>query len=169
MVFRVFAGVAKPYGNSAILPYTKQFFSGGPNSIRAFHYNSVGPGTFFQNTDSVTFSQLGGNVKLELNAEYRFGIFHFLKGALFVDAGNVWLLKSSPVTMGSSFQFSKFLGELAVGTGAGLRIDLSFFTLRFDLAMPLRKPWLEGRNRWVADEIAFGHSAWRTENLILNS
>jgi hypothetical protein len=168
LALRFFTGVGKPYGNSSVLPYSKQFFSGGPNSLRAFQYNSVGPGTYYQNPDSSSFSQLGGDVKVEMNAEYRFGIFRYLKGAVFAEAGNVWLLKSNPSDMGTPFEFSKFLGELAVGTGVGLRIDVSFFILRFDLAMPLKKPWLEEHNRWVIDEINLGSSAWRSENLILN-
>jgi len=168
LAMRVFAGVAKPYGNSSILPYIKQFFSGGPNSIRAFHINSVGPGTFQQNADNKGFLQLGGDVKLELNAEYRFNIYRFFKGALFTDAGNVWLLKSNPANTGSPFSFSGFASEVAVGAGIGLRIDISFFILRFDLATPLRKPWLEKSHRWVTNQINFGNSSWRRENLILN-
>ncbi|HEY5499900.1 MAG TPA: BamA/TamA family outer membrane protein, partial [Bacteroidales bacterium] len=168
LAMRVFAGVAKPYGNSSILPYIKQFFSGGPNSIRAFHINSVGPGTFQQNADNKGFLQLGGDVKLELNAEYRFNIYRFFKGALFTDAGNVWLLKSNPANTGSPFSFSGFASEVAVGAGIGLRIDISFFILRFDLATPLRKPWLEKNHRWVTNQINFGNSSWRRENLILN-
>ncbi len=168
LAMRVFAGVAKPYGNSSTLPYIKQFFSGGPNSIRAFHINSVGPGTFQQNTDNKGFLQLGGDVKLEMNAEYRFNIYRFFKGALFADAGNVWLLKSNPANTGSPFSFSGFASEVAVGAGIGLRIDISFFILRFDLATPLRKPWLEKNHRWVTNQINFGNSTWRRENLILN-
>jgi outer membrane protein insertion porin family len=165
---RVYAGVARPYGNSSILPYTRQFFSGGPNSIRAFSINSVGPGTYNQNNDSLGFLQLGGEVKLEMNAEYRFTIYRFFKGAVFADAGNVWLLKSNPSMIGSSFSFSRFADEIAVGAGIGLRIDVSFFILRFDLATPLRKPWLEENNRWVINEIDFGNPSWRSDNLILN-
>ncbi|MCL6100911.1 MAG: BamA/TamA family outer membrane protein, partial [Bacteroidetes bacterium] len=168
LAFRVFAGVAKPFGNSAILPYTKQFFSGGPNSIRAFQINTVGPGTFYQKTDNKGFLQMGGDVKLEMNTEYRFNIYRYFKGALFADAGNVWLLKSNPANTGSPFMLSKFMDQLAVGTGIGLRVDVSFFILRFDLAMPLRKPWLEENHRWVANQIDFGSSAWRRENLVLN-
>ncbi|MBE0662708.1 MAG: BamA/TamA family outer membrane protein [Bacteroidales bacterium] len=165
---RLFTGVAKPYGNSAVLPYAKQFFSGGSNSIRAFHINSVGPGTFNQDSISIGFLQLGGEIKLEANAEYRFNIYRFFKGALFVDAGNIWLNKSNPETPGSAFAGDKFLSELAAGTGIGIRIDLSFFLLRFDLAMPLRKPWLEDGNRWVIDQINFSDPEWRRDNLILN-
>jgi outer membrane protein assembly factor BamA len=168
LVLRLFAGVGKPYGNSSVLPYSKQFFSGGPNSLRAFQYNSVGPGTYYQNTNTYGFSQLGGDVKLEMNTEYRFNIFRYFKGAVFVDSGNVWLSKSNPSEMGTPFKVSTFTDELAVGAGFGLRIDLSFFILRFDLAMPLRKPWLEENNRWVTNEIDFGSSAWRKDNLILN-
>ena len=79
---RVFAGVAKPFGNSSILPYTKQFFSGGPNSLRAFQINSVGPGTYYQNTDTLGILQLGGDIKLEMNVEYRFNIYRFFKGCI---------------------------------------------------------------------------------------
>lgn len=168
LVLRVFAGAARPYGNSSVLPYSKQFFSGGPNSIRAFQINSVGPGTYDQKSGNTGFLQMGGDIKLELNTEYRFGIYKYFKGALFVDAGNVWLLKSNPANTGSPFSFSTFTDQLAVGTGVGLRVDVSFFILRFDLAMPLRKPWLEENHRWVAKDIDFGSSAWRNDNLILN-
>ncbi len=166
--FRLLAGVAKPYGNSSILPYSRQFFSGGPNSIRAFHINSVGPGIAPQNMNNIGFLQMGGDVKLEANGEYRFGIYRFFKGALFADAGNIWLLKSNPANSASPFSFANFSNELAVGAGVGLRIDVSFFILRFDMAMPLRKPWLEDHHRWVLNEIDFGNPTWRSDNLILN-
>ena len=168
LAFRLFAGIGKPYGNSDILPYTKQFFSGGPNSIRAFHINSVGPGTYQQNADAIGFLQLGGDVKLEANAEYRFNINRFFKGALFVDAGNIWVLKSNPAHTSLPFSFSEFYNEIAIGAGIGLRVDLSFFILRFDLATPLRKPWLAENNRWVTNQINFGNPSWRSDNLILN-
>jgi len=168
VALRIFAGVARPFGNSSFLPYSEQFFSGGPNSIRAFQINSVGPGTYFQNPGNAIFLQLGGNLKLESNAEYRFNIYRYFKGAIFVDAGNVWMLKSDPSTIGSPFTISGFADQLAVGTGFGIRIDVSFFILRFDLAMPLRKPWLEENHRWVTNQINFGNSTWRGENLILN-
>jgi len=168
LALRVFAGAAIPYGNSSTLPYIKQFFSGGPNSIRAFPINSVGPGTVQQNADNNGFFQLGGDIKMEMNAEYRFDIFRFLKGALFTDAGNVWLLKSDPSNTGSPFSFSGLYNDLAVGAGIGLRVDISFVILRCDLAMPLRKPWLEENDRWVINQINFGNSSWRKDNLILN-
>ncbi len=165
---RVYTGLARPYGNSSVLPYTRQFFSGGPNSIRAFSINSVGPGTYNQDNDSIGFLQLGGEVKIEMNAEYRFTIYRFFKGAVFTDAGNVWLLKSNPSTIGGAFSFSSIVDDIAVGAGIGLRIDVSFFILRFDLAFPLRKPWLEENNKWVINAIDFGSPSWRRDNLILN-
>lgn len=168
LAMRIFAGIAKPFGNSSVLPYSKQFFSGGPNSLRAFQINSVGPGTFYQNAYNTGFLNMGGDLKLETNAEYRFGIYRFFKGAFFIDAGNVWLLKSNPANTGSPFMFSRFMEQLAVGAGFGLRLDVSFFILRFDLAMPLRKPWLEENHRWVTNQIDFASSEWRKDNLVLN-
>ncbi|HEX8515467.1 MAG TPA: BamA/TamA family outer membrane protein [Bacteroidia bacterium] len=169
IVFRIFAGIGKPYGNSSTLPYIKQFFSGGPNSIRAFKINSVGPGSYRQVADKRNaFLQMGGDIKLETNAEYRFNIIKFLKGALFVDAGNIWLTKKNPANEVPAFSASTFVSEIAIGAGIGLRADLSFFVLRFDLATPLRKPWLEQGERWVADNMNFGNPSWRSDNLILN-
>lgn len=164
---RLIGGFAKAYGNSATLPYNKQFFSGGPGSIRAFAINSIGPGNY-QQINTAGFTQLGGDIKLELNAEYRFDIYSFLKGALFIDAGNVWLQPSNPSTIGSPFSINTFANEMAVGAGFGLRFDVSFFVLRFDLATPLRKPWLSPGNRWVVQEFNPFASAWRKENLMLN-
>ena len=168
LVSRALIGLAVPYGNTNTLPYSKQFFAGGPNGLRAFHINSLGPGNYNQALDSSDFLQLGGDVKVEANVEYRFNIISYLKGALFVDAGNVWELKSNPANVGTPFGFSSFVSEVAVGAGAGIRIDLSFFVLRFDLAMPLRKPWLEPNQRWVIKDINLGSSSWRRENLLLN-
>jgi len=166
LAMRLFAGIARSYGNTSILPYTKQFFSGGPNSIRAFRFNSLGPGNYQQNTKDIL--QLGGDVKLELNVEYRFPIFGYLKGAFFTDAGNVWLLQSNPADIGNPFSVTGFINDVAVGAGFGLRLDVSFFILRFDIATPLRKPWLADNNRWVIDKINLGNSSWRNENLFFN-
>jgi len=168
VVLRLFAGAGVPYGNSSVLPYSKQFFSGGPNSIRAFAINSLGPGTYHQNTGTEGFLQLGGDIKLETNAEYRFTIYKFLKGAFFVDAGNCWLIQSNDALSIRPFSTSTFLDELAVGGGFGLRLDVSFFILRFDLAMPFRKPWPTNNQNWLLNQTDFLSSSWRKENLILN-
>ncbi|MCF8347067.1 MAG: BamA/TamA family outer membrane protein, partial [Bacteroidales bacterium] len=168
IAMRLFAGYARAYGNASVLPYSRQFFSGGPNSIRAFLINSVGPGNHFQEQDGIGYFRLGGDVKLELNAEYRFTIYNIFKGAVFADAGNVWLQQSNPVTGGESFAIARALNELAVGAGAGLRLDVSFFILRFDVAVPLRKPWLDEGNRWVTQEPGSGDNGWLWDNTVLN-
>jgi outer membrane protein insertion porin family len=171
IALRFYTGVGIPYGNSSTLPYIKQFFSGGPNSIRAFLINSVGPGTY--HADEADGSQLsfltqGGDIKIEGNAEYRCNLISILKGALFIDAGNTWFIRQREEQQSPPFRFSHFVSELAAGFGAGVRIDASFFVLRFDLATPMRKPWLQEGNRWVLKDIDFSSRTWRRENLILN-
>lgn len=168
-VTRAFIGVGKAYGNSSTIPYIKQFFSGGANSIRAFAINSVGPGTHSVETNGAAlFLQQGGDIKLEGNVEYRFDIFRSLKGALFTDAGNVWLFRTNPAMNNDAFSFNRFYKELAVGAGVGLRLDITFFVLRFDLATPLRKPWLPEGERWTIQRPRLTNPHWRSDNLILN-
>jgi outer membrane protein assembly factor BamA len=172
LVFRVAAGSGFPYGNSSQLPYIKQFATGGPNSIRAFPARTVGPGTFHATPDpeDIQFIDQRGDIKLEGNIEYRFDIVRFLKGAVFVDAGNIWLLAedSESGLPGGKFEWNDFLHQLAVGTGVGLRLDFQFFILRFDLGIPLRKPWLEEGERWVVRDIKFSDREWRRDNLVFN-
>lgn len=165
---RIIAGVGLPYGNSSELPFIRQFFIGGTNSIRAFRARSIGPGTFRPDVDQYDFlPDQSGDIKLEMNTEYRAKLFSVVHGALFVDAGNIWLWNDNEAKPGAQFS-GDFLNELAVGTGAGLRIDLSFLVLRLDLAWPLRKPWRPEGDRWVVDEIDFGSKYWRKENLVFN-
>jgi outer membrane protein assembly factor BamA len=141
---------------------------GGTNSIRAFRARSIGPGTFKQETDASSFlPDQSGDLKLELNTELRTDLFSIVKGALFVDAGNIWLMNENPEKPGAKFS-KDFLKELAVGTGVGLRFDFSFLILRTDLAFPLRKPYLPEGERWVLDQINFGDKQWRKENLVFN-
>jgi outer membrane protein insertion porin family len=170
---RLILGAGYPYNNSTTLPYVKQFSIGGSNSIRAFPARSVGPGTYNiredQGEDAVQFIDQRGDLKLEGNIEYRFDIVKILKGALFVDAGNIWLLRQDPDDnrVGVKFNRKTFLSELAVGAGFGLRFDFSFFVLRLDTAFPLRKPYLLD-DPWVMDDIDFGSKTWRKDNLIFN-
>lgn len=165
---RIIAGAGFAYGNSNTMPFIKQFFNGGTNSIRAFRARSIGPGSFDGTaTTSGFLADQSGDIKLEFNTEYRAKLYDFVKGALFVDAGNIWLAKDDPDKPGA--QFSKnFIKELAVGVGAGLRFDFSFLVLRTDLAFPIRKPYLPEGNRWVLDKVNFGSSSWRNENLVFN-
>lgn len=151
LVGRIAGGIGVPYGDSESMPYVKQFFTGGPNSIRAFRARSVGPGSAeVQDTDGdIGFQDQNGNIKIELNLEYRFDIYSIFKGALFMDAGNIWLLEEQEGLPGGKFEGSDFINEFAVGAGVGLRIDISYFVLRLDLAWPLRKPFLPEGERWV--------------------
>lgn len=171
---RIIAGVAYPYGNSEYVPYSKQFFVGGSNSIRAFRARTLGPGSYDPTSQNATFYfDQSGDIKLEMNAEYRANLYKFLNVAAFVDAGNIWLINDdideNGVVTRPGGKFSKdFLSELAVGAGVGLRLDFSILILRLDLAMPLRIPYYEKGDRWVFDRINFGDSAWRKDNLILN-
>jgi outer membrane protein insertion porin family len=170
LVFRVAAGAGYPYGNSSQLPYIKQFSTGGSNSLRAFPARSVGPGTVAPPIDpeNIQFIDQRGDIKVEGNIEYRFDIVRFLKGAVFVDAGNIWLLTEDPQRPGGQFNWDTFLRELAVGTGLGLRLDFQFFILRFDVGVPLRKPWLEEGKRWVVRDVRLSDSDWRHDNLVFN-
>lgn len=165
---RAIAGVAYPYGNSEYIPFSRQFFSGGSNSVRAFRARTLGPGSFDPRTipEGFYFDQ-SGDVKLELNAEYRANLYKFLNVAVFADAGNIWLINDDPQRPGAKFS-KEFLSEIAVGAGVGLRLDFSILILRLDLAMPLRVPYYERGDRWTFDKINFGDSNWRRDNLILN-
>ncbi|AZB30683.1 BamA/TamA family outer membrane protein [Chryseobacterium balustinum] len=172
---RFIAGAAIPYGNSEHIPFSRQFFVGGSNSIRAFRARTLGPGSYDprgEDNSRAVFDQ-SGDVKLELNAEYRANLYKFLNVAAFVDAGNIWLINDDIDDKGVNTRpggkFSKeFLSEIAVGAGVGLRLDFSILVLRLDLAMPLRVPYYEKGDRWTFDRINFGDSSWRKDNLILN-
>lgn len=165
---RLIMGAGIPYGNSTVMPYTKQFFSGGSNSIRAFLPRSLGPGSYdVDDYDLTGYFDQSGDIKIELSTEFRFAIISVLKGAVFTDIGNVWLTRKSEYLPGGEFN-QDFLSELAVGAGFGLRVDLSFFLLRFDLGIPLRKPALPKNDRWVINEIDFGSGEWRRDNLVIN-
>ena len=166
---RVIAGLGYPYGNSSSLPFIKQFFIGGNNSIRAFRSRSLGPGTYLGSKDTITrfFPDQSGDIKLELNTEYRMKLVSVVNGAVFVDAGNIWLYNKDTLKPGGEFT-NKFLNQLAVGAGVGLRVDVSFLVLRLDVAFPLRKPFLPEGQRWVIDQVDFGSGTWRKNNLVLN-
>lgn len=166
---RIDVGVGLPYGNSRILPYVRQFFAGGTSDIRAFRARSLGPGTFNVNEDSVQlFADQGGDIKFMLNTELRTKIYGMFHAAAFIDAGNIWLAKEDTSRPGGKFQFSKALSQMAVGAGVGLRIDAKILVVRFDVATPLRKPYLPKGECWVFDQMNFGDSKWRRDNIILN-
>ncbi len=167
-VNRLYIGLGLPYGNSNQMPFIKQFYSGGSNGLRGFRTRTLGPGTYRAVVDPDGFlPDQTGDIKLEMNSELRFKLFSIVSGAVFVDAGNIWLKNTDTLKPGAKFS-NQFLKELAVDAGIGLRFDLSILTIRTDFAIPLRKPWLPDGQRWVGNEIDFGSNSWRRENLIFN-
>jgi len=170
LAFRLNYGVATPFGLSSDVPYVKQFFVGGPGSIRAFNAREVGPGSYRDPLTADPENRLlfyqTGDVKLELNAEYRLDFFEVfgttVEGATFLDVGNVWTLREDTTRIGSQFLLSAkkdekgqiindaFYKQLAVGTGVGVRFDFSYFIFRFDMGYPLRIPSL-AENNWITD------------------
>ena len=138
---RVYGGYGMPYGNSEVMPYVKQYYSGGPYSVRAFRIRSLGPGTYNDedNTNSSYFDRTG-NIRLEANIEYRFPIISFLKGAVFADAGNIWNSKANEEYNFEDKFTSSFINELGMGVGVGLRVDVQGFVIRFDFAAPFHDP-----------------------------
>ncbi|WP_286761846.1 BamA/TamA family outer membrane protein [Salegentibacter sp. UBA1130] len=147
---RLFAGYGLPYGNSDVLPFTKQYFAGGPYSVRAFNTRSLGPGTYTPPDEEGAFFDQAGNIRLEANLEYRFPLFPYLYGAVFADAGNVWNTGENSTLVGGEFS-KDFMNELGIGTGFGLRVDIQSFVIRVDLAAPLHDPSLREGERWEFD------------------
>ncbi len=170
LVSRILGGIGYAYGNSTNLPFVKAFFAGGTNDIRAFRARSLGPGSYYAGnaaTSTVSLPDQPGDLKLELNSEWRFKLFSVLYGALFVDAGNIWTIRNDSSRPGSQFT-SGFLKQFAIGVGTGLRVDVSYFVLRLDFSIPVRKPFLPEGSRWVFNKIAFGDDEWVKQNLIFN-
>ena len=146
LVSRVAVGAAHAYANSTEVPYAEQFYVGGANSIRAFTVRSLGPGSYRPpvGQPEENFDRTG-TFKFEANVEYRFPIMGPLHGAVFVDTGNIWLLKNDPLRPGGLLQGKTFLKELALGTGAGLRFDISMLVLRADLGVGIHAPYDTGK------------------------
>lgn len=145
LVTRLLVGAEHAYGNSSEVPYAEQFYIGGANSIRAFTVRSIGPGSYRAPADQQNgyFDQTG-TFKLEMNAEYRFPIISVLHGAVFVDAGNIWLLKNDLLRPGGTLRASTFLRDIALGTGVGLRVDIGMMVIRGDLGYGLHTPYSNG-------------------------
>jgi outer membrane protein assembly factor BamA len=145
LVFHFGLGVAYPYGNSTILPFEKRYFSGGANSVRGWSVRSLGPGKFVGTDGRIDFINQTGDMKLDMNVEYRAKLFWKFGGALFVDAGNIWTLRDYPDQPGGQFQFSEFWKQLAVSYGLGLRLNFDYFIVRFDMGMKAVNPAYETR------------------------
>lgn len=147
LVARLSSGIGIPLGNSSVVPYIKQFYVGGTNSLRSFIARSVGPGS---ETPPEGYNDLTGDIRLEGNLEYRMDISGSLKGALFLDAGNIWLFKEDPTRPNATFRFDTFLDEMAMSGGWGVRWDFDFIVARLDFAYTLRTPYLPQGERWAS-------------------
>lgn len=148
LVGRLLAGAIYSYGNARTAPYNEQFYIGGANSIRAFTIRSIGPGRYHQTDEADKYAYIDrtGDLKFEANLEYRFPILGDLEGALFLDSGNIWLLRHDPDRAGGQLQAGSFLKDLALGTGAGLRYVLPFLVARLDLGIGLHVPYDTGKS-----------------------
>lgn len=159
LVFRVNQGLGYPLFNLGVLPFESAFFGGGANGIRAWAARSLGPGSL---PDSLNLQDQFGDLKLEINLEYRFDIYRWFKGAIFADAGNVWLLNRDADRPGGLFEFDRFYKELALGAGLGVRLDFNFFVIRFDVATPFHDPGRPENDRWAIRDFE-----WQDVNLNL--
>lgn len=157
LAFRLVAGVGIPYGNSTVLPYIKQYFAGGSQDIRAFYARTLGPGSYMPPESSMNnyYIDQSGEIKLMGNIEYRFPITYKTYGAFFVDAGNVWLINEDDTRPGGKFEMNKFVSDIAIGSGLGLRIDITYFVIRFDIGVPIRKPYIAGDGKWIFNNLSF--------------
>lgn len=140
LTFHVGLGVAYPYGNSTILPFEKRYFSGGANSVRGWGVRELGPGSFVGNNNSIDFMNQSGDFKFDINLEYRTHLFWLLNAAVFIDAGNIWTLRKYKEQPGGQLTPKKFLKDMALAYGVGLRLDFNFVVLRFDGGMKAINP-----------------------------
>jgi len=151
---KLLSGISRPYGSSGydnngsfVLPYEKYFFAGGTNSIRAWQSRRLGPGTYYDSTNGSLYEQ-PGLILIETSVEYRFKIYKFLEGALFVDAGNVWSIKD-PTKPGADFKYFESIPDIGVGVGYGIRFNFTFLIVRFDMGYKLYDPIYAKKDRYV--------------------
>jgi outer membrane protein assembly factor BamA len=157
LAYRLFLGVGYPLGNSRALPFEKKYFSGGPNSIRAWSTRDLGPGSYVRpESDSIlVYPNQVGDIKIEANFEYRFQMFWKFEGAFFIDAGNIWAIQPEDERQGALFEWNRFYKEIAIGTGLGLRLDFSFFLIRVDIGLKLRDPAMTEGKRFIPTSRGF--------------
>ena len=175
IAMRFSGGIGQPYGQSNVLPYIKQYYVGGPYSLRGWRIRSLGPGSYYDSTSNSSTLDRTGDIKLEFNGEYRFPILPLfagtvkMNGAFFTDAGNIWLAQKDVTTPGGEFEFTTLGQDIAMDLGAGARFEIaSFLTLRLDVAIPVKEPYISDNYGWVFNKIDFGSSNWRANNIILN-
>ena len=154
--FHIGLGVAYPYGNSQMLPFEKRYFAGGPNSVRGWSVRSLGPGSYKNIEGEMNYINHTGDIKLDLNIEYRTHLFWKFKGAAFIDAGNIWNIKEYKGQEEGTFHFNRFYKQLAVAYGLGLRMDLDYLILRFDGGMKAINPTKNGKEKYPICQPKFG-------------
>jgi outer membrane protein assembly factor BamA len=166
LVYHFGTGLVVPFANAELVPYEKRFYSGGANSIRGWSEGTLGPGTYRRFSGRMRDFNQVGDVKLEMNMEYRGKIYRWLEGAAFIDAGNVWTIKDYESQAGGAFHPNSFISEIGIAYGLGLRLDFSFFVFRTDVGIKLRDPAQEPNSRWrlsptfnqdVALQVAIGY------------
>lgn len=156
LVFHIGLGVAYPYGNSQALPFEKRYFSGGPNSVRGWSVRSLGPGSYKGVDGSMNYINHTGDIKLDLNVEYRTRLFWKFNGAAFIDAGNIWNIRNYEGQENGTFYFRSFYKQLAVAYGLGIRLDLDYLILRFDGGMKAVNPMMTGKDKYPIVRPDFG-------------
>lgn len=172
---RFFGGLGLPYGQGDALPYIKQYFSGGPYSLRGWRIRTLGPGSFYEVVNNPNLIDRTGDIKLEYNMEYRFPIAPLfagsvkMNGALFFDAGNIWLAHPDPSYPGGNFTFNTLGQDIAANVGVGTRFDIaSFLVFRVDVAMPVKEPYVPGNGGWVLNQVSPSDPTWRANNIVFN-
>ncbi|EGJ71603.1 surface antigen (D15) [Bacteroides coprosuis DSM 18011] len=152
--FHVGVGIAYPYGNAGVIPFEKRYFSGGANSVRGWSVRGLGPGSF---AGDGNFLNQSGDIKLDVNLEYRTNLFWKLRGAVFVDAGNIWTIREYDTQPGGQFKFNEFYRQIAISYGLGLRFDFDFFVVRLDGGMKAINPeFKSGKERYPIINPKFG-------------
>ena len=147
-VFHIGMGIAYPYGNSQVLPFEKRYFSGGPNSVRGWSVRSLGPGSYKGTDGNMNYINHTGDIKLDMNIEYRTHLFWKFNGAAFIDAGNVWNIREYEGQEEGTFRFNRFYKQLAVAYGLGIRFDLDYLIIRFDGGMKAINPMQTGKYQY---------------------
>ena len=158
IAFHAGLGVAVPYGNSTVLPFEKRFYSGGANSVRGWGVRTLGPGSFDGKKAQNSFIYQCGDIRLDLNLEYRCKLFWVLELGAFIDCGNVWTIREYENQPGGVFKFNKFLEQLALSYGLGLRMDFTYFLVRFDVGMKAHNP-ASGQEHWPLFSPSFKRDA----------
>jgi hypothetical protein len=147
VAFHVGAGIAIPYGNSDVLPFEKRFYSGGANSVRGWGVRTLGPGSYNSNNNLTKFIYQCGDIRFDINLEYRAKLFWVVELGLFLDAGNIWTIKDYEDQPGGVFKFNKFYEQIAASYGAGIRLDFKYFLVRVDMGMKAHNP-ASGQEHW---------------------